>query len=292
MSEGATKKYKKNSQIKEIWRRLKKNKSAMVGLVIISIFILAAILADFIADYDKMAIQQNALIRLQPPNLEHWFGTDAFGRDVFARLVHGSRISLTVGLFATAVSVLVGGFLGALTGYYKGKVDTIIMRIMDIVQCIPSLLLAIAIVAALGPGMFNVLLAMTVSSIPGFTRVTRSVILTEVDQEYVEAAKSCGTSDIRIILRHILPNAMGPIIVQATMSVAGMIIATSGLSYLGMGTQPPTPEWGSMLTEGQEYIRTAPYLVVFPGLAIVLTSLSINLFGDGLRDALDPKLKN
>jgi peptide/nickel transport system permease protein len=292
MGEKTVRRHKKNSQIKEIWKRMKKSRSAMFGLVVIVIFILAAIFADLIVDYQKMAIEQNGMIRLQPPSWEHWFGTDAFGRDVFARIIHGTRVSLTVGLFATTVSCILGGLLGAITGYYKGRIDSIIMRAMDIIQCIPSLLLALAIVAALGPGIFNVLLAITVSSVPGFVRITRSVILTAVDQEYVEAAKACGTRDARIIYRHILPNAMGPIIVQATMSVAGMILVASGLSFLGMGMQPPAPEWGAMLTEGKEYMRNAPYLVAFPGLAIIFAALSISLFGDGLRDAIDPKLKN
>ncbi len=292
MSVDLKKKYKKNNQIKEIWRRILKNKLAVVGLIVIVIFILVAIFADVIANYDNMAIAQNGDIRLQGPSLSHLFGTDAYGRDVFARIVHGARVSLSIGITSTIISVIVGGFLGAITGFYKGIIDSIIMRIMDIMQCIPSLLLAITIVAALGPGIENVLIAMTISTVPGFVRITRSTVLTAVDMDYVEAARSCGTKNSRIIFRHILPNAMGPIIVQATMAVAGMIMAAAGLSFLGMGMQPPAPEWGGMLTEGKEYMRQAPYLVAFPGMAIVLISLSINLFGDGLRDAMDPKLKN
>lgn len=286
------KQYKKKSQGKEIWKRIKKNRAAMIGLIIISIFIFFALSADLIADYGEKAITQNAKERLQQPNSEHWFGTDAYGRDVFARIIHGARVSLTIGLASTGVSVILGGLFGAMAGYYGGKVDNIIMRIMDTVMCIPGILLALAIVAALGPGMRNLLIAITVSNIPGFTRIIRSVILSVVGQDFIEAAKACGTTDKRIIIRHILPNAMGPIIVQATMSVAGMIIAAAGLSFIGMGIQPPRPEWGAMLAESREYMRYAPYLVAFPGIAIVLAALSLNLVGDGLRDALDPRLKN
>lgn len=286
------KQYKKKSQAKEIWRRMKKNKGAMIGLIIICIFVFFAIFADVIENYEERAIDQNVKERLQGPSSEHWFGTDAYGRDVFARIIHGSRISLTLGLATTSISVVLGGIFGAAAGYYGGKTDSIIMRIMDTIMCIPPILLALAIVAALGPGMRNLLIAITVAQVPGFTRVIRSVVLTVVDQEYIEAAKACGTLDSRIILKHILPNAMGPIIVQATMAVAGMIIAAAGLSFIGMGVQPPAPEWGAMLSQAREYMRHAPYLVMFPGMAIILAALSLNLIGDGLRDALDPRLKN
>lgn len=285
-------KYKKKSQGKEIWKRMKKNRAAMIGLVIICIFVFLAVFADLIADYEEKAITQDATVRLQPPNSEHWFGTDAYGRDVFARIIHGARVSLTIGLASTGISVILGGLFGAMAGYYGGKIDSIIMRLMDTIMCIPGILLALAIVAALGPGMRNLLIAITVAQVPGFTRVIQSVILSVVGQDFIEAAKACGTTDTRIIIRHILPNAMGPIIVQATMSVAGMIITAAGLSFIGMGIQPPRPEWGAMLAESEEYMRYAPYLVAFPGIAIVLAALALNLLGDGLRDALDPRLKN
>lgn len=284
--------YKKNSQVKEIWKRMKKNKTAMIGLVIICIFVLLAIFADVIVDYEEMAITQNVKERLQPPNSVHWFGTDGYGRDVFARILHGSRVSLIIGLASTSISVIFGGLFGAMAGYYGGKIDSIIMRVMDTIMCIPPILLALAIVAALGPGIRNLLIAITVAQVPGFARVIRSVILSVAGQDFIEAAKACGTTDKRIILKHILPNAMGPIIVQATMSVSGMIITAAGLSFIGMGIQPPRPEWGAMLSESREYMRYAPYLVAFPGIAIVLAALSLNLLGDGLRDALDPRLKN
>lgn len=286
------KKYQKKSQLQEVIKRMKKNKSAMVGLAVLCILILFAIFADVITNYDAKAIHQNMQERLQAPNSGHWLGTDSFGRDVFARIIHGVRISLTIGLLTTGVSIIIGGMLGAIAGYYGGILDSIIMRITDTILCIPPILLALAIVASLGPGITNLIIAMTVSSVPGFTRVIRSTVLLVVGQEFIEAARACGTRDLRIILRHILPNAMGPIIVQGTMAVGVMIINTASLSFLGMGIQPPRPEWGAMLAESREYIRHAPYLVIIPGLTILLTALSLNLLGDGLRDALDPRLKD
>lgn len=285
------KKSKKNSQLKEIWRRFKKNKSAMVGLIILIIFALIAIFADLIVPYEK-AIEQNGAVRLQGPSSEHWFGTDAFGRDTFARIVHGSRVSLSIGFAAVGISLIIGGFLGAAAGYYGGRADNIIMRIMDVFTCIPGILLALAIVAALGSSMTNLLIAITIANIPGFVRLVRSSILTVVENDFIEAARSYGAKDFRIIVKYILPNAMGPIIVQATMGIAGMILSASGLSYMGMGIQPPRPEWGAMLSEAKDYMRTAPYLLLFPGFAILISALCFNLVGDGLRDALDPKLKD
>lgn len=292
MSQQEAKQYKKKNQAKEIWKRMKKNKAAMVGLAIICIYLFMAIFADVISDYEKMAISQNIAIRLQPPSIHHWFGTDTYGRDVFARIVHGSRTSLTIGLITTIIAVFIGGIFGAIAGFYGGLVDSIIMRVMDTIMAIPPILLALAIVASLGPGMTNLIIAMTISSVPSFTRIIQAVILLVVEQDFVEAARACGTTDTRIILKHILPNSMGPIIVQATMSVASMIISAAALSFLGMGIQPPTPEWGAMLSESREYMLYAPYLVIIPGLAILFAALALNLFGDGLRDALDPRLKD
>lgn len=292
ISVSGVKEYKKKSKFHEVWKRYKKNKAAMVGLILICILIVMSIFANVIADYDTMAIEQNSKDRLKGPSKEHWFGTDAYGRDVFARIIHGSRISLFIGIVSTAFCLLIGGFLGAFAGYYGGIVDSVIMRVLDTIMSIPSILLSLSIVAALGTGMRNLMIAVTISRIPSFTRIIRASILTVVGQEYIEAAKSCGTREHRIILVHILPNAMGPIIVQATMSVAQTILTAAGLSFIGMGIQPPSPEWGSMLSESREYMRYAPYLTIFPGLAIVISALSLNLIGDGLRDALDPKLKN
>lgn len=285
------KKSKKNSQLKEVWRRYKKNKSAMVGLIILLLFAIVAICADLVVPYEK-AIEQNGAVRLQGPSAEHWFGTDAFGCDTFARIVHGSRVSLSIGFAAVGISLIVGGFLGAAAGYYGGKTDNLIMRIMDVFTCVPGILLALAIVAALGSSMRNLLIAITIASIPGFVRLVRSSILTVVENDFIEAARSYGAKDFRIIAKYILPNAMGPIIVQATMGIAGMILSASGLSYMGMGIQPPSPEWGAMLSEAKDYMRVAPYLLYFPGFAILISALCFNLVGDGLRDALDPKLKD
>lgn len=285
-------KFKRKSQINAIWRRMKKNKAAMIGLIIISIFAILAIFAELIAGYDEMAIAQNAAIRLQPPSFKHWCGTDAFGRDIFARIIHGARVSLTIGLVSTITSVMIGGLFGATAAYYGGKIDNIIMRTLDVITCIPGILLALALVSALGPSLRNLMIAIGIAYIPSFTRLIRSAVLSVVELEFVEAAKACGTSDLRIIVKHILPNAIGPIIVQATMSIAAVMMQAAGLSFIGMGIQPPEPEWGSMLSEAREYMRYAPHLVVIPGMAIVLSALSLNLIGDGLRDALDPRLKN
>lgn len=283
---------KRQSQLAQFWRRLVKNKTALLGLAIIGVVLFFAIFADVFVDYSTQVIGQNAQARLQPPSWQHLFGTDAFGRDQFARIIHGARVSITIGLVATALAVVFGGLIGSVTAFYGGLVDEIIMRILDILMCIPPLLLALAIVAALGPGMMNMMIAITISSVPGFSRIVRSVILSIVEEDFIEAARACGTSDARTILVHILPNAMGPIIVQATMSIAGIILAAAGLSYIGMGIQPPRPEWGAMLADANTYMREYPHLVIFPGLALILTSLAFNLLGDGLRDALDPKLKS
>ena len=286
------KQYKKKSQLKEIWRRIKKNKPAVVGLVLLCMFIFFGIFADVIADYDNVVIKQNISKRLQGPSRDHWFGTDAFGRDVFARIVHGTRISLSLGVIGTLTAVFIAIVIGAIAGYHGGKIDNLIMRILDVIMCIPPILLSLSVVAALGQGLKNLFIAIVIASVPPFARLVRSVILGIRKEEYVEAAKACGLRSSRIIFRHILPNAIGPILVQATMYVASLIILTSGLSFLGLGIQPPAPEWGAMLAEGKEYMRHAPYLVFFPGITIVLAALSLNLLGDGLRDALDPKLKN
>ena len=285
------KKYKKESQWKEIWRRMRKNRAAMVGLCIFVFIVLVAIFADVIIPYD-MGIVNVAKERLQPPSAQHWFGTDGYGRDIFARVVHGSRVSLMIGLSTTVFSLVFGGLLGAAAGYYGGKVDDFIMRACDIVMSIPGILLALAIIAALGASTMNLLIAITISSVPGSVRLVRSTILTVVEQDFIEAARSYGSSDMRIIVKYILPNAVGPIIVNTTMSIAGMILSAAGLSFIGMGIQPPQPEWGAMLSEARQYMTTSPYMLYFPGIAIVLTALSLNLIGDGLRDALDPKLKD
>ncbi len=282
---------KKKSQAGDIWRRFLKNKTAVLGLVIFAAIMLAAIFADFIVPYDK-GITQNILERLQGPSAAHWFGTDNFGRDIFARVIHGSRNSLLVGIGAVAIGITVGGLLGSIAGFYGGKIDSVIGRIMDTIMSIPLMLLVLSLVTALGNSLINVLLAMMIANIPQYVRIVRAAILSVVGQDYIEAAKACGTSNFKIIIKHVIPNAIGPIIVQATMAVGTMILNAAGISFLGMGIQPPTPEWGSMLNEGKQFMTMYPYIVVFPGIAIGLTALALNLMGDGLRDALDPKLKD
>lgn len=282
---------KKRSMALEIWRRLKKNKMAMLGLTILVMLALTAIFADVIADYDTKVIAQDIPNRLQGPSMEHWCGTDEFGRDIFARLVHGSRVSLVVGLISVSISLFIGGALGAIAGYYGGRVDNVIMRIMDIFLAVPSILLAMTIVAALGTSLVNVMLAIGVSGVPGYARIVRASVMSIKDQEFVEASRAIGAKSPTTIFREILPNCLAPIIVQATLSVAGAILSTASLSFIGLGVQPPSPEWGAMLSGGRNYLRDALHLTMFPGLAIVITILALNLLGDGLRDALDPRLK-
>ncbi|SJZ34688.1 peptide/nickel transport system permease protein [Cetobacterium ceti] len=282
---------KKRSPWGEVWRSLKKNKMALAGLFIIMVLFLLALFADQIADYDTVVIKQNLRNRLKPPSAANWLGTDEFGRDIFARLIHGARVSLKVGVLAVGISIVLGGTLGAMAGYYGGKLDNIIMRIMDIFLAVPSILLAIAIVSALGPNLFNLMVAISISSVPSYARIVRASVLSIRDQEFIEAARAIGASDTRIIFRHIIPNALAPVIVQGTLGVAGAILSTAGLSFIGLGIQPPAPEWGSMLSGGRQYLRYAWWVTTFPGLAIMITILSLNLLGDGLRDALDPRLK-
>ena len=293
---------KKRGQFKETWRRLKKNRMAMIGLTVVVFLVLISIFADVLFDYDTVVIKQNTQIRLQGPSAEHWLGTDEFGRDILARLVHGSRVSLSVGVVAVSISLVLGGSLGAAAGFYGGTIDNVIMRFMDILLAVPSLLLSITIVSALGPSIINLMLAIAISSLPGYARIVRASVLTVKDQEFVEAAKCIGANNFEIILSHIIPNCMAPIIVQVSLKVASAILSTSGLSFLGLeriadatflgfGANIADPEWGAMLSGGRAYLRNAPHLTIFPGIAIIITILSLNLLGDGLRDALDPKLK-
>ena len=281
---------KKQSQLLVTWRRLKRSKMAMCGLAIISLLFITAVFADIIAPYPYA--QQNLRETFQYPSIKHLFGTDDFGRDIFSRIVYGARISLEVGVLSVGISIIVGGFLGAIAGYYGGKLDQLIMRSMDILLSIPSILLAISIVAALGPGLVNLMIAVGISSIPRYARIVHSSVLTIRDYEYVEAARAVGSSDLRIIFKHILPNCLAPLIVQSTLGVATAIIVAAALSFIGLGIQPPVPEWGAMLSGGRSFIRNYWFMTVFPGLAIMITVFGLNLLGDGLRDALDPRLKN
>lgn len=275
---------------RDAWHRLKRNKSAMLGLVILILLILCAIFADVLAPYpyDMQDYDSTFLF----PNSEHLLGTDNFGRDILSRIIHGSRISLFVGFASVIVALVFGGLLGAVSGYYGNKIDNVIMRAMDVLMAIPGMLMAISLAAALGPGLINMVIAIAISGIPGYARVVRACVLTIKDQEYIEAAQCNGASDIRIILKHIIPNCMAPLIVEATLDMAGSILSASSLSFLGLGIQPPTPEWGSMLSTARQYIRGYWHMTTFPGLAIMITIFALNMLGDGLRDALDPKLKN
>ena len=284
-------KRKKQSQSKEVWRMYRKNQTAVAGLIFIVLFALVVIFADFIAPYE-LATNMDPGNRLSPPQAGNIFGTDHFGRDIFARILHGGRISLTIGFATAIIGVVVGGLLGAAAGYYGKWIDELIMRIMDVFICIPSILLTLAIIAALGPGIENLLIALTIGSIPGYTRIVRASILTIVEQDYIEAARVGGMSDFRIMVKHILPNAFGPVVVFMTGSLSGMILLAASLSFLGLGVRPPRPEWGAMLSEARDFMRIAPHMMTFPGLAIVFSALSFNMIGDGLRDALDPRMKN
>jgi len=284
-------KRKKNSQLPEYWRRFRKNKAAVIGLAIMAVILLIVIFADVIVPYDK-CLAQNGADRLQWPGAEHWFGTDALGRDLFARVIHGSRYSLMIGVATSLMALAAGAVLGGCAGYFGGVVDQVISRIVDVFLCVPPILLSLAVVAALGANMRNLIIAITVSCIPGNVRLIRSVVLTISSMDYVEAARSYGASHARIIFRYVLPNAMGPIIVNTTMAISDMILSAAGLSFIGMGIQPPSPEWGALLSEAESYIFSSSYLLLFPGIFILLTALAFNLVGDGLTDALDPKLKD
>lgn len=281
---------RRQSQLKGIWRRLKKNKAAMLGLIVIILLIMCSVFAPFIAPYgyDDQLLSRRFIF----PCKAFPFGTDNLGRDILSRVIYGSRISLAVGLVSVSISVVFGTVLGSVAGYYGNVTDNIIMRAIDIVLSIPSILLAISIVAMLGQGLFNLMIAIGVSEIPRYARVVRAQILSVKDQEFVEAARAVGAGDLHIILFHILPNCLAPMIVQATIGVATAILDAAGLSFIGLGIQPPIPDWGGMLSAGRQYIRDYWYIVTFPGLMIMMTIYSLNLFGDGLRDALDPRLKN
>ncbi len=281
---------RKRSPWRDVWHSLKKNKSALFGMAIIFLLFFFAITADFIAPYG--IDEQNLALGIVKPGAGYPMGTDNFGRDIMSRIIHGSRISLMVGFVSVSISLLIGGSLGAIAGFFGGKLDNVIMRLMDVLLAIPSILLAISIVSALGPGLVNVMIAVGISSIPSYARIVRASVITLKDQEFIEAARAVGTSNFRIIAKHLIPNSLAPIIVQATLGVAGAILSAAGLSFIGLGIQPPTPEWGAMLSTGRQYIRDYPHITAFPGLAIMITIFGLNLFGDGLRDALDPRLKN
>ena len=282
--------YTGRSMAQETWRRLKKNKGAMFGIAFLLLLVLTTIVASFIFDYDKDIIAMTK-DRFLPPSWEHPFGTDNMGRDIFKRVLYGAKYSLVLSFGATALGLAVGLFFGAIAGYYGGAVDNIIMRFTDIFYSIPYIMLAVVVVSLLGTSMASLLIAMALGSFAGFARIARASIMTVRDMEYVESGYAIGLPTWKIILKHIIPNCLSPIIVQTTLRVGSNIISASSLSFLGVGITPPTPEWGAMLSDGRSYIRSSGWMCLFPGLAIMFTVLALNLLGDGLRDAMDPKLK-
>ena len=280
---------KSNSLWKFTFIRLRRNYLAIFGFVILLILIFTAIFADQISPFGY-ADQDYMMIR-KPPSAAHLLGTDEFGRDILSRIIYGSRVSLQVGLVAVSISLIAGGAIGAVAGYYGGRLDNFLMRVMDVQLAIPTILLAIVISAALGPGLFNLMVAVGITSIPRFARLMRASVLSIKGMEFIEAARAMGAGNFRIIMMYILPNCMAPLIVQSTLSVANAILFAATLSFLGLGIQPPFPEWGGMLSAARPYLRNSAYMSVFPGLAIMITILALNFLGDGLRDALDPKQK-
>ncbi|SET71579.1 peptide/nickel transport system permease protein [Salinibacillus kushneri] len=284
------KKEKPSSPWRDGWRSFKKNKIALAGAIIVFGFVLIAIFADFLMPYGHN--DQQLIDRFQPPSSEHWFGTDDFGRDVLSRVILGARISLMVGFTAVIGSVIIGSILGVIAAYYGRWVDTLISRIFDIMLAFPSILLAIAIVAILGPDLQNALIAIAIVNVPNFGRLIRSKVLSVKEEEYITAARAIGMSDFRILIHHIIPNSITPIIVQGTLAIATAIVEVAALSFLGLGAQSPDVDWGKMLDDSKAYLVDAPWTMIFPGLAIMLTVLGFNLMGDGLRDAMDPKMKN
>ncbi|WP_273793311.1 ABC transporter permease subunit [Brucella anthropi] len=274
----------------EFWRRFKKQKVALVALIFIIALVLAAILAPVIAPYDPSAPDYNAV--LQGPSGDHWAGTDAYGRDIFSRIIWGARISLAVGFLSVTLGALFGVTLGIVSGFYGGWVDSIIMRICDLLLAFPGILLAIAVIAVLGPGITNVIYAVAIFSIPVFARLARGTTLQLKRTVYVDASRAIGVADRVIMLRHILPGTLPNVIVYFSMRIGTSILTAAALSFIGLGAQPPSPEWGAMLADGRTYMGVADHLTLFPGIAIFVTVLGFNLFGDGLRDALDPKLRS
>jgi peptide/nickel transport system permease protein len=272
-----------------MWLRLRRNRMAIVGLVIIALFICTALLAPYLASYNPL--KQNLLLISRGPSAQHWLGCDQVGRDIFSRIIYGTAVTFKIALTSVLMGLFLGTAIGALGGYYGGKVDAGVVFLADILLAFPGLLLAIAIVAAVGTGLGAVIIATGFSTIPQFIRVTRSVVMGEKERDYVLAAQAIGENHRSIIVRYILPNCIAPIVVLLTLRVAAIILIASGLSFLGLGVQPPTPEWGAMLAEGRGYLQKAPHIAMFPGLAIMIVVLAFNLLGDGLRDALDPRMK-
>lgn len=283
--------YKKRSTMGMVWRQLRRNKGAIAGMILLLIIVGAALIAPFVYDYNTDIVGMDVRQRMQWPSAEHICGTDELGRDIFARIVYGARYSLAVGVVAVLIALVVGTLLGSAAGYIGGAFENIVMRICDIFASIPSVLMAIAVVSSLGKSTINLMIAVGIASTAPFIRVARAAVLVVKDEEYIEAAKAIGQPDWKIVLVHIIPNCVSQIIVQATLRVGSAIISAAQLSFLGLGVPAPAPEWGSMLSAGRLFIRDYSYMTLFPGIAIMITVLSLNLLGDGLRDALDPKLK-
>ena len=277
------------SGLRRFARTFRRNRGALLGLALLLVLAGLALLAPAIAPYNP--IKQSAAEVLEPPSRAHWFGTDQYGRDILSRVLIGARLSLRVGLVSVAIAAACGSVLGLLAGYYGGLADTVIMRLIDVKLAFPGILLAMAIVAVLGPSLVNLMIAVGIGGIPTYTRVVRASVLSGKELLYVLAARATGCPDRCIMFLHILPNVLAPVIVLSTLSIAGAILAASGLSFIGLGAQPPTPEWGAMLSTGRQFLRDAWWMTTFPGLAIMVTVMSINLVGDGLRDALDPRLR-
>ena len=282
---------KSRTLAQETWRRLLKNKGAVIGMTFLILLVVVAIASGFIYDYDTDIVQINMDQALQPPSPEHIFGTDSLGRSMFARVLYGARYSLVLGVGSVTIGLLVGVTLGAIAGFYGGLVDQIIMRCVDVFYSIPNIMIAVVVVSLLGTSTVNLLIALSFTCATSFCRIARAAVMTIRDQEYIESAYAMGLPTWKIILKHIIPNCLSPIIVQVTLLIGTTIIAASSLSFLGIGVPSPAPEWGAMLSEGRQHIRDASYICVIPGLAIMATVLALNLLGDGLRDALDPKMK-
>lgn len=284
-------KYKKTSRLGEIWHQYKKNKGAVFCLVVILGFIMVALVSPYIWDYETDIVGMDAMNRFIAPCAEHWFGTDNMGRDLFARVCYGSRYSLVIAFFCVVISFVLGVGIGSVAAYFGGNVEYMIMRVVEIFLMIPSMMMAVVLVAVFGVSLPNLILAIGLASVPFFARTARAATLTVVNCEYVEAARALGASDIHIILRYVIPNSLSPSIVQATSRFGSAIIDAASFSFLGLGVPAPMPEWGALLSDGRLQMRMHPYLIFFPGLAIMIIVLALNIAGDGLRDALDPKLK-
>ncbi|MDR1732936.1 MAG: ABC transporter permease [Synergistaceae bacterium] len=277
------------SQIKIIWLRLIRSKTALLGFIIVVVYLILALFGPLLTQYDPFL--QNLDLSYSPPSLEHFFGCDEYGRDILSRILYGARVSLIIQTGAIAFSLIAGLILGALGGYFGGLPDEVLMRAIDILLAFPGMLLSLAIVAILGPSLHNLIIATGINSIPGFARVTRGAVISVRENDYVAAARTIGESHFSIILRYILPNAISPIIVQTTMRMATVLLTAASLGFLGLGVQPPSPEWGTMLSAARIYLRSAPFVAIFPGLAIMIVVLGFNFLGDGLQDALNPRLK-